>query len=204
MTIIEQSPKLIKLVRTASNYYDNKNKMDIQLLKDNLGFKIHNLEDRMLTRAIVNLRKKIVEEIPNFYRLMISYLKDYNNENPNSSSIVQVDSNNCFYRTLVSIPHAKEVFDSNCLPMFFIDGTFHNNNFYDGLLIQLSSKYGFEGVLPLIAAWMPVKNKEHFVFFLITMKVMGFDIENIPFMTDRGPLLSAVRFYMKPNIWRSV
>jgi hypothetical protein len=81
--------------------------------------------------------------------------------------------------------------------MFFIDGTFHNNSFYDGLLIQLSSKHGFGGVLPLIAAWIPVENKEHFVFFLITMKVMGFDIENIPFMTDKGPLLSAVRFLYK-------
>ena len=194
MTIMEQSPNLIKLVRTASNYYDNKNKMDIQLLKDHLGFKINDVENRMLTRAIANLRKKFVNEIPNFYTLMIPYLKEYINNNPNSSCIVQVDSNNCFYRTLVSIPHATEVFENNCIPMFFIDGTFHNNNFYDGLLIQLSSKHGFGGVLPLIAAWMPVENKENFVFFLITMKVMGFDIEKIPFMTDRGPLLSAVRY----------
>ena len=194
MAIIEQSPKLIKLVRTASNYYDNKNKMNMQLLKDNLGFMTYNVEDRMLTRAIANLRKKFVNEIPNFYALMIPYLKEFIKKNPSAGSIVQVDSNNCFYRTLVSIPHAKKVFQNNCIPMFFIDGTFHNNNLYDGLLIQLSAKHGFGGVLPVIAAWMPVENKENFVFFLITMKVMGFDIEEIPFMTDRGPLLSAVRY----------
>ena len=110
------------------------------------------LEGRMSTRFIATLRSKFVEEIPNFYHLLIPYLKEYNNDNPNTSSIVQVDSKDCFYRTLVSIPHAKEIFESNCLPMFFIDGTFHNNNFYDGLLIQLSSKHGFGGVLPLIAA----------------------------------------------------
>ena len=62
MAIIEQSPKLIKLVRTASNYYDNKNKMNMQLLKDNLGFMTYNVEDRMLTRAIANLRKKFVND----------------------------------------------------------------------------------------------------------------------------------------------
>ena len=74
---------------------------------------------------------------------------------------------NVFNRTIVSIPHAKEIFDHNCIPMFFIDGTFHKTNFYDGLLIQLSAKHGFGGVLPLIAAWMPVENKEHLFFHII-------------------------------------
>ena len=65
----------------------------------------------------------------------------------------------------------------------------------------MSEKHGFGGVLPLIAEWMPVKNKEHFVFFLLSMKSMGFDNENIPFMTDRGNLLSAIRFlYQATNI----
>ena len=55
-------------------------------------------------------------------------------------------------------------------------------------------KHGFGGVLPLMAAWMPVENKEHLEIFLGSIKLMGLDIENIPFMTDRGHLLAAVRF----------
>ena len=48
---------------------------------------------------------------------------------------------------------------------------------------------------------MPVENKEHFVFFLLSMKSMGFDIESIPFMTDRVNVLSAVQFlYQTTNI----
>ena len=65
----------------------------------------------------------------------------------------------------------------------------------------MSVKHGFGEVLPLIAAWMQVENKEHFVFFLLSMKSMGFGIENIPFMIDRGDLLSVVRFlYQTTNI----
>ena len=35
-------------------------------------------------------------------------------------------------------------------------------------------------------------------FFLLSMKSIGFDIENVPFMCDRGHLLAAVRF-LQPN-----
>ena len=113
----------------------------------------------MLPRVIANLRSKFVDEIPNFYHLLITFITEYNEANPKSLSIVQVDAKNCSHRTIVSIPHAKEIFDHNCIPIFFIDGTFH-----DGLLIQLSVKLCFGGALPLIPAWMPVENKEHFVF----------------------------------------
>ena len=73
--IIEESPKLISIVRTAGNLYDNKSKIDIQLLKDNLGLQVDNIDGRMLPRVIANLRSKFVDEIPNLYHLLFPFIR---------------------------------------------------------------------------------------------------------------------------------
>ena len=52
---------------------------------------------------------------------------------------------------------------------------------------------------------MPVENTANFVFFLLTMKAYQFDIENVPFVSDRGHLLVAVRFlYKLSNIFITI
>ena len=80
----------------AANFYDNKKKIDIKLLKDNFGLKIYKVDGRMLQRVIASLRSKFVKEIPNFYHLLIPFITEYNDANPNSLSIVQVDSKKLF------------------------------------------------------------------------------------------------------------
>ena len=107
--------------------------------------------------------------------------------------MVQADSQKRFYRVFVSIPSCARIFKSLSIPFYFIDGTFHKTPSYDGVLIQLCSKHGFGGSLPLCGAWVPTESAAHFAFFILTMKNIGFDIENVPFMSDRGHLLSAAR-----------
>ena len=122
--------------------------------------------------------------------MLVKYLQVYHDKNPSSSVVVQADQNNRFYRVFVSIPSSALVFKTLCIPFYFIDGTFHKTANYDGVLIQLCGKHGFGGSLRLCSAWVPTESAAHFAFFVLTMKNSGFDIENVPFMSDRGHLLA--------------
>ena len=81
--------------------------------------------------------------------------------------------------------------------MFFIDGTFQKSKHYDGVLIQLCAKHGFGGTFQLMAAWLPRETAAHMAYFVMLMKEMGFDIENVPFMSDRGHLLAAASLLIR-------
>ena len=101
------------------------------------------------------------------------------------------------FLAIISIPNVTYVFNSSCLPMYFVDGAFYKSGLYDGVAITLGCKHGFGGALQLMAAWVPCENTSHYVFLLLAMKAMDMDIENIPFMTDRGHMIAAVRFLFK-------
>ena len=90
--------------------------------------------------------------------------------------------------------NVKTLFEKCCLPIYFIDETFYKCNVYDGVVIQLCDKHGYGGSLRLMAIWVPIECTEHYVFFLLSMKSINLDIKNIPFMADRGHLLTAARF----------
>ena len=117
--------------------------------------------------------------------MLVKYLQVYHDKTPYSSVVVQADQNNRFYRVFVSIPSSAFVFKTLCIPFYFANGTFHKTANYDGVLIQLCGKHGFGGSLRLCAAWVPTESAAHFAFFVLTMKNCEFDIDNIPFMSDR-------------------
>ena len=115
--------------------------------------------------------------------MIVKYLSIYQAHNPASSTIVQADSCDRFYRVIVTVPVCTFLFKKVCIPMFFIDGTFHKSKHYDGVLIQLCAKHGFGGTFQLMAAWLPRETAAHMAYFVMSMKEMGFDIENVPFMS---------------------
>ena len=127
-TIIEEYSKLISTVKLSGHLFDNKNSIDVKMRKDNLGLEIYDINPR-IHRAISKVRTVFVNKIPNYYKLLIPFLTEYNEANPDTLSIVQVDTKNCFYRTIVSIPHVKHLFGKTCIPKYFIDGTFHETVF---------------------------------------------------------------------------
>ena len=83
--------------------------------------------------------------------MVVPYLKRYIDIHPTALSVVQADNNGCFYRLMIGIPHAQEIFNKMCLPIYFIDGTFSKTGYYDGVLIQVNGKHGFGGILNLLA-----------------------------------------------------
>ena len=128
--------------------------------------------------------------------MLVKYLDVYQDSNITSTVMVQVDRHNQFYRVFVSISSCTRVFKSLFVPLYFIDDTFHKATDHDGVLIQLCSNHGFGGFLPLCGAWVPTESAAHFAFFILTMKNIGFEFENVPFMSDRGHLLAAARMLL--------
>ena len=146
-----------------------------------------------INRTVQSLKIKFQQRYSQYYLMLVKYLEVYQEQNQSSTVVVQADSQKRFYRVFVSIPSCAWIFKSLSIPFYFIDGTFHKTASYDGVLIQLCSKHGFGGSLRLCGAWVPTESAAHFAFFILTMKNIGFDIENVPFMSDRGHLLSAAR-----------
>ena len=86
------------------------------------------------------MKKKFIEEIPTYYYMLREYLPIYKDTYPTTTTIIQANKNDCFYRTFISIPHAVEVFRTTCIPIYFIDGAFYKSGYYDGIMIQLLAK----------------------------------------------------------------
>ena len=80
--------------------------------------------------------------------------------------MLQVDGDNRFYKDVVSLPNAAEVFRSLLLPYYFIYRTYTRGTHYDGKLVQLCAKHGFGGSLKLMAGWVPQENCDNTVFFV--------------------------------------
>ena len=59
------------------------------------------------------------------------------------------------FLAIISIPNVTYVFNSSCLPMYFVDGAFYKSGLYGGVTITLGCKHGFGGALQLMAAWVP-------------------------------------------------
>ena len=51
-----------------------------------------------------------IKEISTYYHMLREYLSIYKDTYPTTTTIIQADRNDCFYRTFISIPHAVEVF----------------------------------------------------------------------------------------------
>ena len=117
------------------------------------------------------MRNKFIDEIPTYYLMLVEYLAKYIDKHETALSIVQVDTNDCFYRVMISIPHVVEIFNKICLPIYFIDGTFYRCAYYDGVIIQLSAKIGNGGIIQLCAAWVPCENTMNYVFFFIGYEI---------------------------------
>ena len=71
-----------------------------------LGLERFNVTRRTLNRSIANLRERFTLEIPNYYKMLIPFLKRYCSEERQASVVVQADENNCFYRVVIAIPNA--------------------------------------------------------------------------------------------------
>ena len=189
---LKESQLLINLVKRQQFVKPNKSSVNHELIISGLCLGKGVVTHKTINRVIASL-KKIVNWYSHYYLMLVKYLQVYHDKNPSSSVVVQADQNNRFYRVFVSIPSSALVFKTLCIPFYFIDGTFHKTANYDGVLIQLCGKHGFGGSLRLCSAWVPTESAAHFAFFVLTMKNSGFDIENVPFMSDRGHLLAAGR-----------
>ena len=64
---------------------------------------------------------------------------------------------------------------------------------------MLSAKNGNGGILYLSAAWVTCENRDNYLFFLLSMKAMGFNITDIPFMSGKGHFLAAVKYLEQHN-----
>ena len=118
---------------------------ECKMLLSTIGVHEFHISAKTINKTIASLRMKFINEFVNYYYMFISYLKEYITMHPSALSVVQADNNGCFYRLMISVPHAKTIFDKMCLPIYFIDGTFSKTGHYDGVLIQVSGKHGFEG-----------------------------------------------------------
>ena len=125
LSVIEESFKLISVIKLSGRLFGNKICIYVDSLKRNLGLKYCDIYQRMIYCALSNLRSKFVEEMPNYYNLLVPYLSEYDMRYSNSLSIIQVDTKNCFYRTMISMSYVQEIFHNLCLPIYFIDVTFH-------------------------------------------------------------------------------
>ena len=74
--------------------------------------------------------------------------------------------------------------------MLHIDGSHFIIPLYDGVLINITAKTGYGTMLLLAAAWVPTESKEHLTFVILMLVRSGFNFNQFPIMTDRGPLLS--------------
>jgi len=74
-----------------------------------------------------------------------------------------------------------------------IDGSHYRIPLYDGVLINVTAKTGYGSMLLLAAAWIPCESKEHLTFLIQMLIRSGFNFNEFPIMTDRGPLLSVAR-----------
>jgi hypothetical protein len=83
--------------------------------------------------------------------------------------------------------------------MLFIDGVFYKMPLYDGVLLLIVAKSGNGSLLFLAAAWIPVESKLHMAFMVLMMDRAGFDVEAVPWMSDRGNLLAAATILKRAN-----
>ena len=198
MHVLEESQYVIDLIKNSNFANMNKSDRENTLLMSHIGLKPHEICKTTVNRTIIKMKKKFITEIPTYYHMLREYLSKYKDTYPTSTTVLQADTNNCFYRNFISIPDAVEVFENTCIPIYFIDGMFYKSGHYDGVIIQLSGKNGNGGIIQLCAAWLPCEDTLNYVFFLAVMQSMKFDIINVPFMSDRGHLIPAAR-YMERN-----
>ena len=84
-------------------------------------------------------------------------------------------------------------FSKTCIAVYFLDDTFYKSGHYDGIIMQLSAKNGNDGIIQVCTTWLPCEDTMNYAFFVMVMKPMKFDIENVPSMSDQGHLIAAVR-----------
>ena len=198
--IIEENDAIITAIKETELANTNKKEFDKTMILSMVRLDKFDIRSRTLNRSLASLRERFAAEIPNYYNMLIPFIKRYCSEYKEASAVIQADKNDCFYRVVVSIPNATMEFKKFCVPVYFIDATFYQSCHYDGVIISLSAKNANGGILYLSSAWVTCENMDNYLFFLLTMRNMGFDITNIPFMSDRGHFLSAVKYLESHNI----
>ena len=101
---------LIDLIKTTNFGVEAKKDHECKMLLTTIGVHEFNISSRTINRAIWFLRTKFVNEFVNYYGMLITYLKEYITMHPSALSVVQADDNGCFYRLMISVPHAKTIF----------------------------------------------------------------------------------------------
>jgi hypothetical protein len=142
-------------------------------------------------RAYHDVLGKLRLESAEEYFKLPHYLRLFQHHNPTSSVALQVDDEGCFYRMFVSLPLAKEVFESLCIPMLFHDGCFVKIQTYDGVLLLIVAKDGHGAAVPIACAWVPAESAAHVCWVIQMLIKSGIKVEEVPIFTDRGNLLAA-------------
>ena len=128
---IEDSEYLITAIKETDLSTIQKSGLDIAMLLSTLGIQRFDVNKYTLNRSIAKLRVNFTIEIPNYYKMLVPYLKKYCILEETASCVVQADENNCFYRVVISIPNASMVFKIFCVPVYYIDATFYQSCHYD-------------------------------------------------------------------------
>ena len=108
--VIEESEFLIEMLKTTNYGVEPKKEHDCKMLLKTIGIHEFTITSRTINRAIALLRNKFVNEFVNYYNMVVPYLKKYIEIHPTALGVVQADNNGCFYRLMISIPHAKKIF----------------------------------------------------------------------------------------------
>jgi len=129
------------------------------------------------------------------YQKIEYILSIYKASNPSATVALQKDSDNSFYRMFVSLPKAKEIFETLCTPVLFVDGAHSRTRMYQGTLVMFAAKDGFGKGVILAVAWVPRENGEHMSWAVQMFSTTGIDIQNCAIFTDRGNLLTVARVF---------
>ena len=98
--VVQNSEFLIDLVKYSKFFNENKTAVDYKMMINTIGLENTNITNATMKKAINELKRKFILEIPNYYAMLMTYLAHYNEMYPTSLSVVQTVHNNCFFEQL--------------------------------------------------------------------------------------------------------
>ena len=76
-----------------------------------LAFLISLSFNRSITKlkSTISKMKKSISEIPTYYKMLRKYLVTYTEKYTRATAVIQADKNECFFKTMITIPHAVDI-----------------------------------------------------------------------------------------------
>ena len=85
-------------IQSTQNFaYINKSDVGVTLLTSHLRLKKIEICGSTVRRAIPKV-KKIISDIPTYYKMLREYLVKYTEKYPQTTAVIQADNNGCFFK----------------------------------------------------------------------------------------------------------